>query len=161
MGGVGDELAAHPLLLLEGGRHLVEGVGQRGDLLRALAWHARVVVAVGDAPGGLADLLEWTRQHPGDDHGQPDSERHGEHDSRHQDAAHGLVEHRLGGLRGLAVGHHQGRERVGAEDRHAQGEHGHRDTGRDQGRQGDANGQAAPRAPAHPDRGATDTGAAR
>ncbi len=51
VGGVGDEVAAHLLLPLERGGHLVERVGEAGQLLGALARDARRVVAVGDRAG--------------------------------------------------------------------------------------------------------------
>ena len=48
---VGDEVAAHRLLALEAGGHLVERIGQAGELLGALARDAGRVVALGDPPG--------------------------------------------------------------------------------------------------------------
>ena len=45
VGGVGDEVAPHRLLALEAGRHLVERIGEAGELLRAVARDAGGVVA--------------------------------------------------------------------------------------------------------------------
>ena len=63
VGGVGDEVAAHLLLLLERGGHLVERVGEAGELLRPLARDAGRVVAVGDPPGRATDLRQRLREH--------------------------------------------------------------------------------------------------
>ena len=68
--GVGDEVAAHRLLALEAGRHLVERIGEAGELLGALARDPRRVVALGDPAGSAADLGERPGEHPGEDDGQ-------------------------------------------------------------------------------------------
>jgi hypothetical protein len=56
VGRVGDELAAHTLLLLEGGGHLVERIREAHDLLGALPGDPRLVAALGDPARGRADL---------------------------------------------------------------------------------------------------------
>ena len=56
VGGVGDEVAPHLLLALQAGGHLVERVGQAGQLLGAVARDPRGVVPVGDPARGRADL---------------------------------------------------------------------------------------------------------
>ena len=61
---VGDEVAPDPSLLLEARGHLVEGIGEAHELLRALARHAGLVVPVGDAPRGCADVPQRFRQPP-------------------------------------------------------------------------------------------------
>ena len=64
---VGDEVAPHPLLLLERRGHLVERIGQAGELLGAFARDAGRVVAIGDPAGRRADLVERAGEHPGED----------------------------------------------------------------------------------------------
>ena len=147
---VRDELSSHPFLFLERCGHLVERIGERGDLLRPVARNAGRVVAIRDPPGGGADLAERSRQHPRDEHGQADGERDGQDHRGDEDATDRLVEHGLRRLGCRAVGHHQGRERVCAQDRHAKRKDRHCGPGRDQRRQRDARGQpaAGPRAPA-------------
>ena len=85
MGGVGDEVAAHRLLALEAGGHLVERIGELSELLRALAWDAGGVVALGDAPGGGTDLGQRPRQHPGEHDGEDDARQRREDERRDDD----------------------------------------------------------------------------
>ena len=77
--GIGDEVAPHRLLSLEAGGHLVERVGEAGELLRAVARDPCRVVALGDPAGGAADLGDRPGEHAGHDDGQDDA-----HDGGHQ-----------------------------------------------------------------------------
>ena len=77
VGGIGDELAAHPLLLLEALRHLVEGAGDGTRLLEADVGDPRRVVAGGDPPRRLDDASEGARDRPGEQHRHHHADRGG------------------------------------------------------------------------------------
>src|SRR3989442_8909046 len=95
VGRIGDELATHPLLFLERGRHLVERVGQADDLVRTTPRDPGSVVAARDLPGGRADVLERPREsgreHAGENHGGDD----GDDGRRDDDPDDGVGEHGL------------------------------------------------------------------
>ena len=59
MGRVGDELAAHALLLLDLAGHSIERVRERTDLVGPSRAHAHGVIALRDELRGLADLPKW------------------------------------------------------------------------------------------------------
>ena len=96
MGGVGDEVAPHRLLALEAGGHLVERIGEAGELLGSVARDPRRVVAVGDPAGRRADLGERPREHPGQDDRQGDAGHDRHHDRGDDHGRDRLVVHRLG-----------------------------------------------------------------
>src|SRR2546425_6941052 len=73
MSGVDDELAAHSFLLLQALRHLVERVGQRGELVRSRPLHPRLVLTAGDASRRSGDVVERP--------GQPKREERGEQEA--------------------------------------------------------------------------------
>ena len=118
--GVGDEVAAHRLLPLEAGGHLVERVGERGELLGAFARDAGRVVALGDRAGrprrrrrsGRASirasstartmLASAASDERGDDHGRDR-----------------LVVHRARVIGRIAGLDHERGEDVGSDDGHA------------------------------------------
>ena len=86
--GVGDEIAAHLLLLLERRGHLVERVREAGELLRSLARDARRVVAVGDATGRATDLRQRPREHAREHDRQAHAREHGDHRRGDHDGRH-------------------------------------------------------------------------
>ena len=116
VGGVGDEVAPHPLLLLEAGRHLVERIGERGDLLRAFAGHARRVVALGDPARRGPDLAERPGEHPAHHERDADARERGDDHRRDHDGRDRLVVHRPGVLGGVARLDHQLGEGLAADD---------------------------------------------
>ena len=143
MRGVGDEVAAHLLLLLERRGHLVERVGEAGELLRSLARDARRVVAVGDATGRATDLRQWPREHAREHDRQAHAREHGDHRRGDDDGRDRVVVHVPRVLGGVAGFHHQGREDVGPDDRHAHGQDHEPDRRRRDGRQRDPTGDPA------------------
>ena len=94
MGRVGDEVPTHRFLPLQRGGHLVERVGEAGQLLRTLSGDARRVVTVGDAARCAADLAQRTRQHPGEEHRESDAGDDGDDRGSDDDTCHGVVVHR-------------------------------------------------------------------
>ena len=67
MGGIDDEVAAHRLLSLEAGGHLVEQIGEAGELVGSVPRDPRGVVALGDLPCRRSDLGQRPREHAGED----------------------------------------------------------------------------------------------
>ncbi len=141
MRGVGDDVAPLALALLEGGGHLVEGVGQAGQLVRRRAWHARGEVPAGHAPRRGAHF----RQRPGDHAAEGDGQRHagrdGNADGDQQHVADGLVEHDVGVLSGVPGLHGQVGQGLAAHHPHTDGHDGHRDEGGGDAHERDAPGQ--------------------
>ncbi len=122
MGRVRDEVAPHLLLPLQRGGHLVERIGEAGELFGAVARHPGGVVAVGDPPGGRTDLAQWSRQHPSEDDRETDArqdrdERRGDDDGRDRSVVH--LARVLGRIPGL---HHQRGEHVGPDHGDPDGE---------------------------------------
>jgi hypothetical protein len=144
VGRVGDEIAPHHLLALQAGGHLVERIGEAGDLLRPFSGDARRVVAVGDPAGGGAHFGERPREHPRED----DRKRHAG-DDRHHDRGddHGrdrAVVHRLGVVgRDAGLGH-QRAEDIATDHGHTDGQDGQPDGRRGERRQCDPRRDAAP-----------------
>ena len=140
---VGDEVAPHRLLALEAGGHLVERVGQAGQLLRAFARDAGRVVAVGDPPGRPADLGQRAGEHARQHDRQHDARRRGDQDRGEDDRRDRLVVHRLGVVGRVAGLDHQAAEDLrpddGDPDRHDRDP----DTRRDQRGQRDPGGDPA------------------
>ena len=94
VGDVRDELALHPgqvlqlaQLLLEAGGHLVERVGQRGQVVGAADLHALVQVAGGQAQRAVRGLPDRGDHPPGH---QPGDRRQQEHDG-HADQQQGVL----------------------------------------------------------------------
>ena len=120
--GVRDEFASDPLLVADLGRHLVERVRERRDLVRTRTVDADAVVPDGHASRGSADLAQWSRD--------PPSERDGQHDAcesrcderSEEEARDGLVEHFARVAHGGAVLDHQLLERRRREDEYAERE---------------------------------------
>ena len=141
--GVGDDVAALSLALLQLGRHLVEGVGQAGQLVGRGPRHADAQITVGHATGGGTDVSQRPRQHARQGDGEGHAGHDG-HDGRHpQHVTDGLVEHGVRGFGGLAVLHHQVCHGLAAHDEHAGGDDAHRDERGDDAHERDAPGQAA------------------
>ena len=143
MGCVGDEVTTHLLLPLEPGGHLVERVGQGGELLRAIARDPGAIVAGRDAPGGRTDLGQRFGKHPGHQDRQPDAgERRDDH-RRDDDGADRLVVHPLGVVgRDAGLGH-EGLEALGPHDGHPDRQDRQPDRRRDERSQGDPGRDAA------------------
>ena len=143
VGRVGDEVPPHRLLALEAGRHLVERIGEAGELLRAVARDPGRVVAVGDPAGGAADLGDRAGEHAGHDDGQDDARDGGDHDRGEDHGRDRLVVHRLGVLGRVAGLDHQRPEDLGADDGHADGQDQQPRPRRDERRQRDPGGDPA------------------
>ena len=139
---VGDEIATHLFLALQAGGHLVERIGERGQLLGPVSRDAGRIVALGDASSGTADLGQWTREHAREQHGQHDARDGGDEDGGSDDHGDRLVVHRPGMLGRVARLDHEGGEDVGADDGHADGQDGEADGRRHEGRQRDSDGDA-------------------
>ena len=142
--GVGDEVAPHRLLAFETGGHLVERVGEAGDLLRAFARDPGGVVAVGDPSCRRADLGERPREHPREDDRERDAGDHRHHDRGAHHGRDRAVVHRLGVIgRDTGFGH-QGPEDFATDHRHPDGHDGQPDRGRRERRERDPGGDPSP-----------------
>ena len=127
MRGVGDELAPHPFLFLEGGRHLVERVRQADDLLGALARDPRSIVAGRDLAGGATDLAQRHREARAQEAGNCHGNRDGDDDRADHDPADAVHEHLAARLGALAVLGHEVGEALRADDQDADDEDRDRD----------------------------------
>ena len=137
VGGVRDEVAPHRLLALEARSHLIEGVGERRDLLRSLARDPGGVVTVRDLPSGPADGLERPREHATEEDRQSDAGDECDADRGEDDRRDGLVVHRLGVIGRIARLHHQGAEDLPADDGDPDGQDRDPDRGREERRERD------------------------
>ena len=137
VGGIGDEVAAHRLLALEAGGHLVERVGEAGELLGAFARDASGVITLGDPARRGADLGQRAGEHPGHDDREQDARDGGDDDRRDDDGRDRSVVHRLGVVRRYAGLGHQRPEDVGADDGDPDRQDHETDARRDECREGD------------------------
>ena len=149
MRGVGDELAPHPLLLLEGGRHLVERVRQADDLLGALARDPRSIVPCRDLAGRATDLAQRHRKARAEQAGNRHGNRDGDDDRADHDPADAVHEHLTARLGALAVLGHEVGEALRADDQDADDEDRDRDACDEERGERDLPGDAA----ASPDHG--------
>ena len=143
MRGIRDEVAPHRLLSLEAGGHLVERVGEAGELLRAVARDPCRVVAIGDPAGGAADLGDRLGEHAAHGDGQDDAHDGGDQDRGEDHGRDRLVVHRLclGGRR-TRLDHHRP-EDPGTDHGHADDEDQQPGARRDECRQRDPGGDPA------------------
>jgi hypothetical protein len=137
---VGDEIAPHRLLALEAGCHLVERVGQAGELLRAIARDTGRVVAVGDPARGAAHLGDRPGEHAGHHDGQDDAHDGGDEDRGEDHGRDRFVVHRLGMVSRIAGLDHQCPEDLRPDHGHADGQDQQPSSRRDERRQRDPGG---------------------
>ena len=149
MRGVGDELAPHPFLFVEGGRHLVERVRQADDLLGALARDPRSIVPCRDLAGRATDLAERHREARAEQAGNRHGNRDGDDDRADHDPADAVHEHLAARLGALAVLGHEVGEALRADNQDADDEDRDRDAGHEECGERDLPGDAA----ASPDHG--------
>src|SRR3954468_1901974 len=160
---VGDELASHPLLLFETGRHLVEGLDEAHDLDRADRLHPRRVIAVRDPGRGSARFAKRAREPSSEPDRQERRHSDRDEDGDREDGADRLLEHRLRRGRVATVPAHEVGERPAADDCDADRED--RDRGEADGQRGEGDPQPDPvvdrlRQPLH-EASPTGSGAAR
>ena len=104
VGDVGQQVLAQPLLLLQGGGHVVEGPGQVADLAGAAHLHPLAAVARRQAPGGLHQGI----QGPGEPAG-----RHDAHQCGQEEGSDGRAHRRQqGGAGKIALDAREGAARV-------------------------------------------------
>ena len=116
---VRDELAAKALLFFDRRGHLIEGVGERDELLGSFAWGASGVITIGDPTGGAPDLPEGPRDAPSDHHRERSARRCRDDGRDDEHTRDGLVEHLAGTGNALAVLDHHPLEGRAANDEDA------------------------------------------
>ncbi len=113
---VRDEVAPHHLLAFEAGGHLVERIGEAGDLFGTFAWDAGCVVALGDPPGCATDLGQGPCEHPGEDDREHDARDRGDDDRADHHPGDRVVVHLLGVVGRRSGLDHQRAKDLGADD---------------------------------------------
>src|SRR6266568_5436526 len=111
MGRVGDELAAHALLLLDLAGHAIERVRERPDLFGPARAHSDGVIALRDELRGLTDLAKRRGHAPSDKDRESDTRDRRDPERGDEETRHALLEHRLRRGERLAVIDHELRER--------------------------------------------------